>query len=422
MKCRHCYADCSHQPKSNELSIANWIGLVEALSEQGVVQIYIEGGEPLAKPGLLDLLRSASPRMMTMLRTHGCGLDHSMAAALQEAGLGRALVDVMGATAASHDAQTETPGSFAQSCAAVRHLVACGIPVDVLVILTRHTAPELQAILDLAAGLGAARVGVLRLYPLGRARRIWSELALPLAEQMAALAGLRVPQGLVLMQSWHPKDRNCCWQGAAINAAGRAIGCMYLREYVDFGDATQTPYDEIWRTHPLYRQLRSGTVDASCARSDGGDGSKGGCRSTAFAWTGSWTAPDPFDVELNDGTDLTQVPDLTHTRSRRVCWTREPGLRLRPVAEQGCCLVYRPPAPGVGTEGPRRAPALHALNLTTWLVLSLCDGRDEAAITEEFIAALRETDGHGASRAGLQSALGQLRALGLVQKTKGNTA
>jgi hypothetical protein len=38
---------------------------------------------------------------------------------------------------------------------------------------------------------------------------------------------------------------------------------------------------------------------------------------------------------------------------------------------------------------------------------------------QEFASAIGETDGPGASRAALQSALGQLRALGLVRKTKG---
>ncbi len=105
--------------------------------------------------------------------------------------------------------------------------------------------------------------------------------------------------------------------------------------------------------------------------------------------------------------------------SRRVCWVREPGLRLRPVPEQACCLVYRPPSADAAS---RPAPVLHALNLTSWFVLTLCDGRDEAAMSEEFIAALRDTDGPGASRAAMHSALGQLRALGLVRKMKGDTA
>jgi hypothetical protein len=108
----------------------------------------------------------------------------------------------------------------------------------------------------------------------------------------------------------------------------------------------------------------------------------------------------------------------TSPSSRRVCWRREPEIRLRPVAEQQCCLVYRPPS---APAEPRRPPALHALNLTTWLVLTLCDGRDEAAMAEEFIEALRDTDGPGASLAGLQSALGQLHALGLIQKITGDS-
>ncbi len=308
LRCHHCYADCARAPKPGELDAERWIGLLRDLSEQGVIQVYFEGGEPLIKPGLLDILRACSPTMMTKLRTHGWQLDDALAATLADAGLGRALVDLAGGNAATHDAATGVVGSFRQSCDAIAALARHHIPVDALVILTRQTAPELQAIADLAATLGADRLGILRLYPLGRARQAWSDLALPLAEQMAAITAIRPPAGLGIMQSWHPKDRNCCWQAAAINAFGRAIGCMYLREYVDFGDATQTPYNEIFRTNAQYRALREGPVEASCSDCSAPQGRPGGCRSTAYAWHGRWTAPDPFDVTLNHGIDLSLAP------------------------------------------------------------------------------------------------------------------
>ena len=310
MRCRYCYADCATDPKPGELTASEWIRLISGLAERGVVQAYIEGGEPLAKPGFLDILRSASPVMMTLLRTHGWKLGRDMASALADAGLGRGLVDFMGDAPGTHDQATGVPGSFVQSCDAVSNLVAAGIPVDVLVILTRQTAPQLPAIARWASDLGAERLGVLRLYPLGRARSVWSEIALGLPDQMCALADLKpvMPAGLGLMQSWHPYDHNCCWQSAAINAFGRAIGCMYLREYVDFGDATRSPYDEIFRSNPLYRQLRAGEVERSCDSCSSTQGSHGGCRSTAYAWHGRWTAPDPFDAPLNEGIDLTQLP------------------------------------------------------------------------------------------------------------------
>ena len=308
LRCRHCYANCAAAPKPGELSAEQWIALLDDLAGRGIIQAYFEGGEPLIKPGIKSIIEAAAASMMTLLRTHGWGLTPAVAGALAAAGLGRALVDLMGAEDATHDAASEVRGSFVQACNAVRHLVSAGIATDVLVVLTRQTAPQLGAIARLAAELGAERLGILRLYPLGRARQHWTQLALSLPEQMDALNFLQAPPGLGIMQSWHPNNHNCCWQAAAINAFGRAIGCMYLREYVDFGDATTTPYDEIFRRNPLYRQLRSGDVEANCSACSASQGSHGGCRSTAYAWHGRWTAPDPFDIALNDGLDLTMLP------------------------------------------------------------------------------------------------------------------
>lgn len=296
--------------KADELSAEKWVELLTSLSGRGVIQAYFEGGEPLLKPGFTDILRAITPSMMTLVRTHGSGVTAASARELADIGLGRVLVDFMGADPETHDAHSGVSGSFEQACNAVRHFVAAKIPTDVLVILTRQTAPQLTRIAHLISELGAQRLGVLRLYPLGRARQSWNEMALSLQEQTAALAALDPPATIKIMQSWHPNDHNCCWQAAAINAFGRAIGCMYLREYVDYGDATVTDYAEIWKNNPLYRELRSGNVEEKCNDCSGTQGSHGGCRSTAYAWHGRWTAPDPFDRGLNHGVDLTQLPPV----------------------------------------------------------------------------------------------------------------
>src|SRR5262249_16877646 len=159
-----------------------------------------------------------------------------------------------------------------------RALVALGVPVDMLIIMHRRNVAELPAYLELAAGLGAKRVGILRLYPLGRAKRRWSELSLPLAEQDRAIAGLRPPAGLQLLQSWHPRDGNGCWQAATVNARGDSIGCPYLREYVNFGNIRAVPLLDTWRNDPLYKLLRAGRVESSCSDCDQHEGTRGGCR------------------------------------------------------------------------------------------------------------------------------------------------
>lgn len=317
LQCAHCYGRCGDRPAAEELGIDEWLRFADYLLDNDFIELYIEGGEPMLKPGFERLLAHVGRRMMTMVRTHGSLLTAEVAARWAGWGVGRVFVDVMGACAATHDGLTGVAGSFERSCAAVGHLRAAGIPVDMLVILQRANAGELQAYLELAAALGAARVGVLRLYPLGRAKERWSELALPLAAQEAAVRDLRVPAGLKLMQSWHPKDANCCWQAATVDARGRSIGCPYLREYVDFGNIREVEFLATWREHPLYRRLRSGRVESGCPDCHAGEGTRGGCRSTAYAWHGRFTAPDPYCRRTNQGIPLDVLPDPPLHADRR---------------------------------------------------------------------------------------------------------
>src|SRR6266446_9218855 len=187
LQCRHCYGDCKRPGKRPELSTSEWLDLIDYLAENGVIQTYIEGGEPLLRPDIFRILRKASGKMMTLLRTNGTLVDAVTARRLKASGVGHVLVDLMGARRETHDWFAGVEGSFALACAGVKHLVAAGIKTDVLTILTKRNAGEIQAILDLARALGAQRVGVLRLYPLGLVKRGWHELALSLDEQMRVI-------------------------------------------------------------------------------------------------------------------------------------------------------------------------------------------------------------------------------------------
>ena len=61
-----------HSPQAGRLYTSDiWLRLISELADGGVIHAYIEGGEPLIKPGFLDILRAMTPRMMTLMRTHG---------------------------------------------------------------------------------------------------------------------------------------------------------------------------------------------------------------------------------------------------------------------------------------------------------------------------------------------------------------
>ena len=308
LDCRHCYADCSTDKQARELSRDEWLGFIDYLVENNFIQIYIEGGEPFHRPDFTDILAYCCRKLMTLVRTNGTLIDRAMAQELKRLGVGRVFVDLMGARAKTHDEFAGVPGSFDKACNAIRWLLEAGVPTDILTIVNRANVGELQALLNLAGDLGVQRVGLLRLYPLGRVKRQWTELSLGLSSQMEAIAALKSPDGVSVMQSWHPRDRNCCWQAAAVSPFGDSIGCAYLREYVNFGSIRETPFLDIWRNSALYKQLRSGQVEKSCPDCSANEGTDGGCRAAAFAFYGRWTAPDPFCVKLNDGTALDVLP------------------------------------------------------------------------------------------------------------------
>ena len=307
LDCRPCYADCHKSAQRAELDAPTWRRILDAAIADGVIALYIEGGEPLLHPGFFDVVRHVSDRAYVILRTHATTIDQQTARALQATGIGLVFVDLWSADHAVHDALTGVAGSHARTLSGIEALRSAGIDVQTLVILNQLNLAGLDAQLRLSHELGASATGILRLYPLGRARREWSRLSLSLAEQMEVLARLRVPPGLRIMQSWHPNDHNCCWQMAAVNAFGDSIGCAYLREYVNYGSLLETGLLETWN-HPLCRELRAGAVDKACSSCSASQGSHGGCRSTAYAFHGRFDAPDPFDVTLNDDVDLRVLP------------------------------------------------------------------------------------------------------------------
>jgi radical SAM protein with 4Fe4S-binding SPASM domain len=307
LDCRHCYAGCGTARERPELTGQEWMELLDRRLDAGVISILFEGGEPLARPDFLEVLTRCSLRSLTRLRTNGWLVTEQMAERLRESGVGTVLVDFMGARAESHDWFTQRDGAFKRACAAVRSLVKAGVPTQMLIILNRRNMGDLADFLKLAGDLGVDTVGILRLYPIGRAKALWSELALTLDEQMAVLKALRPPEGMRLMQSWHPNNGNCCWQMAALTPVGDSVGCSYLREFVNYGNVRDVSFEQTW-DHPLYRELRAGHVESSCGSCSSREGSHGGCRSTAYAFHGRWSAADPFDIDLNEGVDLRDLP------------------------------------------------------------------------------------------------------------------
>ncbi|HEY3359512.1 MAG TPA: radical SAM protein [Polyangia bacterium] len=126
-------------------------------------RLVITGGEPTARPDLLELCAAARRRgfRAVQLQTHGGRLaEPGLAAALAAAGVSALDVPLYAARPAAHDGITGVPGSHARTLAGIARARAAGLDVAVHTTLFAGTVAELPALLRLVAAHGVRRAAV----------------------------------------------------------------------------------------------------------------------------------------------------------------------------------------------------------------------------------------------------------------------
>src|SRR5260370_26135902 len=87
LHCVYCSNPLELQARSNELSTEEWSRVFREAADSGVLQADFTGGEPLARPDLVEMVRAARPAGLSVsLITSGLPLHGARLGALIEAG------------------------------------------------------------------------------------------------------------------------------------------------------------------------------------------------------------------------------------------------------------------------------------------------------------------------------------------------
>ncbi|EMA08195.1 TIGR04053 family radical SAM/SPASM domain-containing protein [Haloferax denitrificans] len=173
LACDHCRADATPARHPDELTSAEGTRLLEQAREFGPGQLVVlSGGDPLARPDLVDLVEYGTDLglRMTLTPSGTSSLAPETVADIADAGVRRMALSLDGATAASHDAFRGEDGSFDQTVAAARAAREAGLPLQINTTVCAETVDELPALCDLVADLGAVLWSVFFLVPVGRGR------------------------------------------------------------------------------------------------------------------------------------------------------------------------------------------------------------------------------------------------------------
>jgi radical SAM protein with 4Fe4S-binding SPASM domain len=325
LKCKHCYSSSVEQAAPDELSTEEAFHLVDDLSRWGIGLLIIDGGEPLCREDLLDIVRYASSKgIRTTIGSNGTLIDEAMARKMIDAGVMAVAISVDGADAATHDSFRGVNGAFEQTLKGIEACRNAGLPFQLNMVVRKDNLSQLDDMLRLVIDLGANAAEVFDLVAAGRAKDECQGLVLSLEERKFAMERLaeaqedypvliRVPgcpmYPLILQErNIKPKHfpaemlRRIPYYGRGCAAGmpkgyvmvlynGEVNPCMLLQ--VNLGNIREQSIMSIWEDSPILTELRNRDLLKGDCGVCNYKMTCSGCRGRAYEATGDMMAADP---------------------------------------------------------------------------------------------------------------------------------
>jgi len=309
LHCVYCSNPLELQARSNELSTEIWSRVFKEAAESGVLQADFTGGEPLARPDIVDLVHAArSAGLYVNLITSGMPMDEARLAALVEAGLDHFQLSFQGAR---EDTANEISGarSHAQKLRVLEWLKQHHVAVTFNFVIHRRNINQLEEMLALAETSSATRIEFANVQYYGWAFANRENL-LPTREQLdhsveflkreqERLKGkIRIEFVVPDYYAKYPKPCMGGWGRKMILIAptGDALPCHAARVIpgLSFENVKDRSLREIWEQSRAFQKFRGKDwMQEPCKTCDRRELDFGGCRCQALLLAGDAAATDP---------------------------------------------------------------------------------------------------------------------------------
>ena len=325
LKCKHCYSEALEEAALDEMTTVEAFKLIDDLSAWGIGLLIIDGGEPLCRDDLLDVVKYATSKgIRTTIGSNGTLIDVDMAKAMKDAGVMAVAISVDGADAVTHDSLRGVDGAFAQTIRGIESCRNGGLPFQLNIVVRKDNVSQLTDMLKLAVDLGANAAEVFDLVAAGRAKHECKGLVLSLEERKEVMEWLasaqedypliiRVPgcpMYPILLQEKNVRPKHfpaeMLWRIPYYGrgcAAGMPVGyvmvlsngevnpCMLLQ--LDLGNVREQSIMSIWDDSPQLAKLRQRDLLGGACGSCRYKLTCSGCRGRAYEETGDIMATDP---------------------------------------------------------------------------------------------------------------------------------
>jgi len=336
LACKHCRAEAQALPVPGELTTEESFRFIDSLAafERPAPILVITGGDALMRHDLSELVVRARESGVPVALAPSVTplLTDERLAELRRLGVKVASLSLDGASAGTHEGMRGVEGHFEETLAALKRMRSHGLVVQVNTVVTAENVEELPLIARIVRDSDASIWEVFFLVNVGRGTAM-SELAADENEDVchflydASCHGfvVRTVEGPMFRRvtAWREEGRPCetgplyarlreslvreLGEPAGRSQAqtkgtrdGKGIvfvsstGDVYPAGFlpVVLGNVKDDPLAELYRGHPLLRDIRAARFSGRCGRCEYRD-LCGGSRARAFSASGDPLGEDP---------------------------------------------------------------------------------------------------------------------------------
>jgi len=287
LRCRYCYYFDNPSVTYQDLPTNEWLKFFDELGHCAVMDVTLQGGEPLIRKDLPELIEGVvKNRMRFSILSNGGLIDKKIASYIEQTNRCNSVqISVDGSCAETHDV-CRGKGSFVGAIRGIRILRQHNIPITVRVTIHHYNVLDLENIAHLlldelglsgfsinsAGYLGSCRKNSQELLLTTQDRKAAMETLLKLSERyqgrISAMAGplaeakrwRRMEDAFLVEAPQFPDGGyltgcGCPTNKIAVRADGAIIPCCMLA-HLELGRINHDSLEEIWQQSPILNGLR----------------------------------------------------------------------------------------------------------------------------------------------------------------------
>ena len=309
LHCVYCSNPLELKNRDDELTTDIWRRVFQEAAEAGVLQADLTGGEPLARPDIVELIKAARQAgLYVNLITSGLPLDEARLAQLVEAGLDHVQLSFQGVR---EETANEISGTkaHAHKLRVLEWLKRVRVAVTLNFVIHRRNIDQIDEMLKIAESSSATRVEFANVQYYGWAFANREHL-LPTRPQLdRSIEILKRVEGRLrgkiriefVVPDYYAKYPKACMGGwgrklMLITPTGEALPChaAQIIPGLPFDNVKQNSLREIWESSEAFQRFRGEDwMSEPCKSCERRTQDFGGCRCQALLLAGDPAVTDP---------------------------------------------------------------------------------------------------------------------------------